>query len=74
MKLSITIKPNAKVSQIKKQEAHTWQIDIAAPAVDGKANTALIKFLAKHFSVPQSNVQILHGKNARQKLIEIHEE
>ncbi len=42
----------------------------SAPA-DGKANDALIAFLAKSFRVPRSNVKLLSGRSGKNKLVEI---
>lgn len=47
------------------------KIQIAAPPVDGKANRALVKFLAKTFDVPVSQVNITSGMRARRKMIKI---
>jgi uncharacterized protein (TIGR00251 family) len=41
-----------------------------APA-DGKANDALVAFLAKSFRVPRSSVKLLAGRSGRNKIIEI---
>lgn len=37
------------------------KIRVAAPAVDGKANVALIRFLAREFGVKQSQVRLAGG-------------
>ena len=39
----------------------------------GKANTELIKKLAKHFNVPSSHVSIISGLKGRRKVVEIVE-
>ena len=39
----------------------------------GKANTELIKKLAKHFNVPSSHVSIISGLKDRRKVVEIIE-
>ena len=39
----------------------------------GKANTELIKKLAKHFNVPSSHVSIISGLKGRRKVVEIIE-
>lgn len=44
---------------------------VSSPPVDGAANAALIKLLAKHFGVPKSALQLLAGETARIKTIEI---
>jgi len=37
----------------------------------GKANTELVKKLAKHFSVSSSQVKIVSGLKSRRKIVEI---
>ncbi len=71
MKLTITIKPNARHELVEKIDEHDYRVAVKSPAVEGKANAALIKALAKHFSVPQSSVHIKLGLNSRKKLVEI---
>lgn len=45
------------------------KINIKAPAINGKANEELIKFLAQEFRVKKSQVRILKGETAKIKLI-----
>ena len=47
------------------------KIKLAAPAVEGKANAALVRFLADHFGVSKSAVVIVRGEKSREKLVEI---
>jgi len=47
------------------------KIAVKAPAIDGKANKALITLLAKWFSVRQSKVIILRGESSRIKQVSI---
>jgi uncharacterized protein len=42
---------------------------LAAPPVEGKANAALIEFLAGYFGVPKRNVSILSGVKSRTKRV-----
>jgi uncharacterized protein YggU (UPF0235/DUF167 family) len=44
-------------------------IALQAPPVEGKANEALVAFLAKLLSVPRSRIAIVHGEHDRFKLI-----
>jgi len=46
-------------------------IRISAPPVDGKANAALIAFVAKRLGVPKSGVTIVRGEAARNKVIRV---
>jgi len=45
------------------------RVRLIAPAADGKANEALIRFLAKTLGVPRSAVTIRRGERSREKLI-----
>jgi uncharacterized protein (TIGR00251 family) len=49
----------------------TWKIKVTAAPERGKANRALCEFLAGHFDVPVSRVQILSGETAHIKRIRI---
>nr|WP_233221006.1 DUF167 domain-containing protein [Chlorogloea sp. CCALA 695] len=44
-------------------------MSLKSPPVDGKANTELIKLLAKKFAVPKSRITIKLGLSSRQKLV-----
>ena len=47
-------------------------IRIAAPAVDGRANAALVAHVAKALGVPRRDVEIVRGAAARDKLLRVH--
>jgi len=53
------------------EEVLTYKIRLKSAPEKGKANTELIKFLAKEFSVPKENIEIISGKTERIKLIKI---
>ena len=42
---------------------------LAAPPVDGKANEALVAFLAAVFDVPKRRVTLVHGETSRHKRV-----
>lgn len=71
MKLSVKISPNAKRSEIVGLKDGVLKIKIAAPAVDGKANAELVRFLAETLKVPKSRIVILKGETSRNKLVEV---
>lgn len=70
MILNIKVIPNAKKEQIK-EEGNRLKVYLNAPALEGKANKALIGFLASHFNVKKSYVAILRGEKTREKVVEI---
>ena len=70
MILNLKIVPNAKTEKMVKEQDR-YKVYITAPAVDGKANAYLIKFLAKHFGVRKSAVTLVRGETSRHKVVEI---
>lgn len=72
MLLTVHIQPNAKKNEIVKWlDEDTVKIKIAAPAIEGKANTALVQFLADHYVVAKSRVRIVRGLSTKMKQVEI---
>jgi uncharacterized protein len=63
------LQPGAKKSQISGLYNERVKIQIQAPAVDGKANKALIQFLAKQFRIAKSKIVIHKGLNQRTKTV-----
>jgi uncharacterized protein (TIGR00251 family) len=48
-------------------------VAVAAPAVDGKANTAVVEALAEAFGVRRREVAIVAGERSRDKVVELAE-
>lgn len=48
------------------------KIRLQAKAQDGAANKALLRFLAEILDVPPSHLEIVHGTNARDKIVAVH--
>lgn len=44
---------------------------VTAPPVDGRANAALLRLLAKEYGVPKSKIRIVQGEASRDKVIEL---
>ena len=70
--LEVRVQPRAKHSGFAPQPGDRLRIRLTAPPVDGRANAALIAFLAEAFDVPQAAVQIEHGAAGRGKRLRIH--
>jgi uncharacterized protein len=69
--LELHVQPGASRSEFAGQHGSRLKVRLAARAVDGKANEALIDFLASHYRVPKRNVRIVAGLKSRQKRVEI---
>ncbi|WP_341708160.1 DUF167 family protein [Halopseudomonas sp.] len=65
--LDCHLQPGAKRAEFAGQHGERLKIRISAPPVDGKANYALIRFLADAFAVSRQHVSLLSGQTSRQK-------
>lgn len=68
MNLVVKVIPNARTTELRGTMADgTLKIAVAAPPEKGKANTELIRFLAKHFHVSKDRVMITRGHTSHKK-------
>lgn len=70
--LKIKVKPGAKTESLVATEDGTWMASVKAQPVDGKANTALLALVARHFAVARGAVQLKSGAGSRFKLVQVH--
>ena len=73
MKIQVKVKPSSKTEEVSR-EGDSFIVKVKEPPKEGKANQAVIKLLAGHFGVPQSQVRILSGFRSSNKVIEVAEE
>jgi uncharacterized protein (TIGR00251 family) len=71
IRLSVQITPNAKKTEVIGVLDGSLKLKLQAQPIEGKANDALVKFLAKMLDVPRSAVTITHGQTNKKKLIEV---
>ena len=71
--LTLHVQPGAKRSGIVGLHGDALKIKLAAPPIEGRANEALLKFLAGLFAVPLRNVELLHGEQSRHKVISVRD-
>lgn len=69
--LTLHIQPGAKKTEIAGLHGDALKIRLAAPPVDGKANEALIRFLAETLGIARSAICLKSGQTARRKVLEI---
>ena len=70
-RLALHIQPGAKKTLVAGPHGDALKIRLAAPPVDGKANQALLAYLAQRFAVAQRQVSLKQGETARRKVVEI---
>lgn len=71
MKIKVKVIPRSSKNQIIGYEEDTLRIKLTAPAIEGKANEALVSFLSEVYDRPKKNIRIVSGKKSRNKIIEI---
>lgn len=68
---AVKVIPRAAHTEIVGVENEWLKIRLVAPPVEGKANKALVEFLALTLGVARRNVEIVRGLNARVKLVRV---
>lgn len=71
IRLFVQITPNAKKSEVIGVLDSALKIKLQAQPIEGKANEALVRFLADLLDVARSTVAITHGHTNKRKTIEI---
>ena len=70
MVVYVRVKPNSKEESIEKISDKEYKVSLKEKAIDGKANIALIKLLAKEFNVNYKLIKI-KTPSSRKKIVEI---
>lgn len=69
--LHVTVKPNAKKTEIVGIINNSLKINLHAPAIDNKANIELISYLQKLFRLKKSDIKILQGEKNKSKTLQL---
>ena len=69
--LKLRIHPGAKRSKINGTFNNALKVDLQAPPVDGKANAALLKFLADKLRLSKADIELKSGECSRDKVVRI---
>ena len=69
--LSVRVHPGARRNDVTGLHAGAVKISITTPPTDGRANEALIAFLAELLHVPRARITLLSGATSRSKLLRI---
>lgn len=72
MKISVKIKPNSRYrEEVVVNDDGSLMIYTKAPAIEGRANLAAVKLVAKYYGVAPSRVKLVRGATSRNKMFEI---
>ena len=69
--LTLHIQPGAKKTEFAGLHGDALKIRLAAPPVDGKANEALLKFIADKLGMAKTGVILKSGSTSRRKVLEV---
>lgn len=70
-RILVWVQPGAKHDAVAGVVEGRLKIRLRAPAVDNKANDALVAFMAKYFGVPKSALELAAGHTGRKKTLRI---
>jgi len=70
-RLTIRLTPRASREEIAGERDGAILVRVTAPPVDGAANAALVRLLAKALGVPKGAVAIVSGETSRTKVVEV---
>lgn len=69
--MTLHVQPNARQTAVVGCYGDALKLKIAAPAVDDKANRAVIDFLHQWFKLSTTKISIRHGSRSRRKIVEL---
>jgi hypothetical protein len=69
--LTLHVQPGAKRSEIIGLHGTALKIKLAAPSIEGRANDALLRFIADIFDVPLRKIELKQGGQSRHKVVAI---
>ncbi len=71
IKISVKVKTKAKKELVEKVKENSFLVSVKELPLEGKANAAVVKALARYFKIPQAGVKIISGHKSKQKIVEI---
>jgi uncharacterized protein (TIGR00251 family) len=69
LSLTLHVQPGAKRTEITGLHGEALKIRLAAPPIEGRANEALMRFIADTFDVPLRQVELKQGGQSRHKVV-----
>ena len=67
--LDVAVSPGSKRDALLSEHDNALKISLKSPAREGRANAALVCFLASTHPLPRRDIQILRGASSRRKTI-----
>ena len=72
MRIPVKVKPRSKTEGVTREmDGDVYVVRVKEPPIEGRANRAVVKLLAKHLGVPESRLSIVSGLTSKNKVIEV---
>lgn len=69
--LTLHVQPGAKKNEVAGLYGDALKLKLAAPPLEGRANEALLKYIAGLFGVPVRQVELRQGEQSRHKVVAV---
>jgi len=69
--IEVRLRPRGNRDELIGMRDGVLQARVSAPPVDGRANRALCKLIAKRLDIAPSRVSIVRGERSRDKLVQV---
>jgi uncharacterized protein len=70
-RIAVRVTPRARKDEIAGERGGALVVRVTAPPVEGKANDAVRRLLAKRLGIAPGRVSVVRGASGRDKLVEI---
>jgi uncharacterized protein (TIGR00251 family) len=70
--IDVKVLPRSSKDEITGKQDGIYKIKLTTPAIEGKANQALLKLLSKKLGLPKTKIEIISGERSRTKSIRIN--
>ena len=71
VRITVRIKPGSRTEAVEKLSDNEFLVRVRAPAIEGKANKALISALSEYFDIPKSRISIAGGLGSKNKIVDL---
>jgi uncharacterized protein len=69
--VSVRVQPRARRDELAGERAGALLVRVTAPPVDGKANAAACRLIARRLRIAPGRVRVVLGATARDKLVDV---
>ena len=73
VELTLRVIPGARKNSVEGEYGDALKVRLTAPPLEGKANAALVAFLADQLAVPKGRIRIVSGATSRNKRVHVQE-